>query len=244
MLGSVCVSYLYPRDVSGRFCDSLAGMLLHDRKFQRIKTSMSMMSGPRVAEARSQLVEKFLVDCDEDWLLMLDTDMTFEPDLCDRLLKSAKKVEADVIGGLCFAGHSWRMFPTIYELYTMDDGMAGVRPIRDYPRNATVKVGATGGACLLMSRSILKRMTAPWPKGFGTTPSGKQNVYPWFVEGGTNPNGAPFGEDCAFCMRVNAMDGGVYVDTSVKLGHLKELELDEQLWDANFAHKELEMGTG
>lgn len=230
------ISWLSPGEVRHEFNDSLVGMFFHDREsgLNQIHASMSLISSPRVAEARSQLCDAFLKDftmAQAQWLLMLDTDMSFEGDLLDRLTRSAVEHKAQVMGGLCFTGNDDRMYPTIYRL-TEDEGFTGAEPVENYPKNGVVKVGATGGACLLIHRNLLHRMTRPWPEGFGTSPSGKPNPYPWFVEGGVNHMGVPFGEDVAFCMRVNALGLNVMVNTGIKLGHVKTRELNEDSYRA------------
>ena len=125
------------------------------------------------------------------------------------------------------------MFPTIYEAGTRiaDDGVEQVvpNPVEDYPRNKLVKVLATGAAFLLVHRQVFEHMRQPYPKGFGTDSNGVSNPFPWFVEG-TN-RGVQFGEDVAFCMRASSLGYGVYVHTGVKIGHLKTIELNEEVWD-------------
>lgn len=205
--------------------------------------TIELLSGPRVAEARSQIIDAFLkLDDSVQWLLMIDSDMTFEGDaLCQllghayggRIKENPNNPDIHVIGGLCFAGGRTRMFPTIYEAETRvaHDGSEQVvpNPVLDYPRNKLVKVLATGAAFLLVHRDVLKRMRQPFPNGYGTTPSGEPNPYPWFVEG--TGKGVQFGEDIAFCMRANALGYEVYVHTGVKIGHLKTIELNEEVWD-------------
>jgi hypothetical protein len=207
--------------------------------------SIELLTGPRVAEGRSQVVEAFLrsdVFKGVDWLLMIDSDMTFEPDALCQLLGHAYggDPEADpfdpdcpVIGALCFAGGRTRMYPTIYRGATRKahDGTDQVvpEPIEDYPRNQLVKVMATGAAFLLVHRKVLTHMQMPFPDGYGTDMHGQPNPHPWFVEGLSK--GVQFGEDVAFCMRVNSLGYGVHVHTGVKTGHIKVLELNEEVWD-------------
>jgi hypothetical protein len=207
--------------------------------------SIELLSGPRVAEGRSQIVDAFLkreIYKDVDWLLMIDSDMTFQPDALCQLLghaydgkRNAKKhkPECYVIGGLCFAGGRTKMYPTIYKGVTRkawdDTDQVVPEPITDYPRNELVKVMATGAAFLLVHRNVLIHMNMPHPDGFATDVHGQPNPHPWFVEGLSK--GVQFGEDVAFCMRANALGYGVYVHTGVQTGHLKTIELNEEIWD-------------
>lgn len=201
-----------------------------------------LQSGPRVAEGRSQVVQEFLTNPrlkNAHWLAMIDADMDFEPHAICQLLGSAYggNAKADpmnpdcyLIGGLCFAGHYARMYPTIYQgAKHQATGQVVPEPVKDYPRDQLVKVMATGAAFLLVHRQVLAHMTKPWPDGYGTSPTGEANPHPWFVEG--QNAGVQFGEDIAFCLRANALGYATYVDTRVKVGHVKQIVLTEQVWD-------------
>lgn len=197
--------------------------------------TMMITSGPRIAEARSQLVDAFFTEplfAEAGWLLMVDSDMTYPANLVEQLMAHADPEKVPILGGLCFAGgrdHS--PYPTIYRevLTPGHDGkeFPAIEPVRDYPPDALVKVGATGGACLLVHRQVFIAMSHPWPKGFGTHKDGSKNPYPWFVEGLVAPNGEPIGEDVAFCRRATQLGIPIHVHTGVKLGHIKSYELDE-----------------
>jgi len=196
---------------------------------------VALQSGPRIAEIRTQMVKKFLETPDyrnSEWLLQVDADMTFQPDLVSRLMEVADRDEVPILGGLCFAGgHAGgRAYPTIYEEILDEDGDVCVQPVADYPRNRLVKCGATGGACLLVHRTVYERMMQAHPKGYGTRPDGAKNFYPWFVEGVTDPKGRPLGEDVVFCRKARGMGIPTHVDTSIKLGHVKTYILDEDEW--------------
>jgi hypothetical protein len=230
----VLVSWLFPEDTSGWFTYSLGRMLRYDAQGnQHICRPegglLALSSGPRVAEARNQIVDLFAdVHPDTEWLLMLDSDMTFNEDLVDRLVEAADPKTAPIVGGLCFAGgRSHQPYPTVYRELDVVDGYINIERVYDYPRDRLLKVGATGGACLFMHRDVLARMKAPHPNGFGTLPNGNVNNYPWFSEGLVGPHGEPLGEDIAFCKRAGLLGIPVHVHTGIKLGHMKVHEIDE-----------------
>lgn len=208
--------------------------------------SMKMTSGPRIAEARSQLVDCFFAEPlfeGAEWLLMVDSDMVFEANMVERLMEVADPKETPILGGLCFAGgRSHDPYPTIYRQVELagHDGKSfvGVEPIREYPRDELVRVGATGGACLLVHRQVFIAMSHEHPRGWGTFPDGRKNPYPWFVEGTVTPNGEPVGEDIAFCMRADQLGIPIHVHTGVKLGHVKHFILDEAWFDASRAARQ------
>ncbi len=203
--------------------------------------TMKMTSGPRIAEARSQLVDMFFAEEQinkAEWLLMIDSDMVFKADLVDQLLSVADPVKVPILGGLCFAGgRDHDPYPTIYREVQAygEDGkpFIAIEPYRDYPRNSLVKVGATGAACLLVHRQVFVALSKPHPQGFGTFADGRKNQYPWFAEGTVAPNGEPIGEDIAFCRRATGLGIPIHVHTGIKLGHIKHYVLDEAWFDAS-----------
>jgi hypothetical protein len=241
---NVVLSWIDPGTVPSRFAASLAYLLQHDAEHEGYLLgaggTINLQSGPRIAEARCQVVDHFGKPeyAGADWLLMLDSDMTFEPDLLVRLLAVADPEEVPVLGGLCFAGgRSGRMYPTLYKEGVTDEGHIWVEPVDNYPPNALVKVGGTGGACLLIHRQVLAAMKRPYPDGFGTMADGRYNPYPWFVEGLVGPNGEPYGEDIAFCLKCRQLGIPVHVHTGIQLGHVKAFELNEDEWRRHTVEK-------
>lgn len=172
--------------------------------------------GANLANGRNEIVHEFLDHHDADWLWMVDTDMTFEPDILDRLIESAHPTERPVMGALCF---SWqgggRACPTLYIL--RDDGNTG--RIYNYPRNTRMRV-LTGAGCLLIHRSALEKI-----RDAEFSPA-----YPFFEW--RHVGSRPVGEDITFCIRAEAIGIPVHVDTSIKCGHVKTLVVDESLYEA------------
>lgn len=193
-----------------------------------------------IAPGRNEVVNSFLTDTDGRWLFFVDTDMGFEPDTVDRLLKSADPQERPVMGALCFGqkhkaqapmnAHRFRMQPTILNWAEIKDPPeVGVTPVMDYPRDQVIQVGATGAACVLIHRSALEKMH----ERYGPT---------WF-DMATHPTagaGKPrtFSEDISFCLRANACGIPIHVDTAIKTTHHKGgIFLDEETYDLQQAAK-------
>lgn len=229
--GRICLALMSAGTLDLWTADSLLSVWMHEQRTGRhhIAAHITVGSGPRIAEGRSQVVEGFLFGeatqgC--DWLMLVDYDMTFEADAIEQLLLTALEHNAQIVGGLCFAGgFTDRVFPTLYHFTQEADGEVSTEPVEDYPLDQAVQVGATGAAFLLVHRSVLAKML----QTFGTQPNGNPNPYPWFIEGMTAA-GRPYGEDVAFCMRASQLGIKVYVDTRVKVGHRKMRELNETLY--------------
>lgn len=246
----VVLAWLFPRDVSGWFCHSIADLMRWDAQGPGHVCGpkggfICLSSGPRVAEARNQIVDKFAEEYpDTEWLLMLDSDMTFEADIVEKMLAVANPETVPILGALAFAaaGDHFGAFPTIYKEVEVN-GSIFVDRVEEYPRDALVKVGATGGAGLLIHRNVLATMSQPWPKGFGTREDGTPNPYPWFSEGLVNKDGKPLGEDIAFCRRASMLGIPVHVDTRIKMGHMKTYELNEDYYQARVDEEKAQTGT-
>lgn len=222
---SVLIGYCHPGHVDGMFHDSLMGVLLwdyaHHARVLKYGGYASLMTGPRIAAGRTSIVEAFLDHPNQpDWLWFLDTDMAFPADTLERLLESADKDSRPIVGGLCFGGgRDGKLFPTIYTVTEAGDNMSR---LEDYPRDALCKVDATGAACILIHRSVLTEMAKHYPA-----------PYPWFQD--VVINGMQFGEDVTFCLRARKLGIPVYVDTAVKIGHVKSHVIHESTYDAFLA---------
>lgn len=185
-----------------------------------------------VASGRNKIVRDFLDATDGEWLFMVDTDMGFAPSAIEDLIASADPGERPVVGGLCFAikrkqqgdfyAERFQISPTTYEYLEVEDEV-GFRPILDYPREQLMQVAGTGAACLLMHRSALEAVRLKYADSWFDP-----MIHP------TGDKGKPrhFSEDLSFCVRLQAVDLPVYVDTAVKTCHEKGgIFLDEHAFD-------------
>lgn len=205
---SVAVGYLYGQDVAAGFANSLAAMLwFQARANGPVADVFAEPSGVNVAAGRNTLMQQ-LLDSECDWLLMLDADMTFRPDLPQALLAHADPASVPVVGGLCFGIDDGVLFPTLYE-FTENDGRLETVRYHDYPDDALFPVGATGAACLLIHRDVATAVAA----------AKYDAVFPWFQE--TAVQGQRFGEDMTFALRCAASGIPIHVATGVHVGHQK-----------------------
>jgi len=227
----VVLGYLSAGHVALEFVDSLGGVLLHDGLRRRhISATISVRSGPRVAEARSQMCDTFLdhpVHQECQWLLTLDDDMVFEEDLVDRLLAYADVREVPIVGGFCVAGNpTTRQYSTVYRLGNDDQGWLIVDPVPldELPETGLVKCGATGAACTLIHRRVLLEMR----QAYRLLTDGRPNPYPWYQEGLVTAAGAPLGEDVAFCRKAGLLGIPTHVAMDVEVGHRKWMVMTKE----------------
>jgi len=206
----VVVAYLHPGHVAGDFAKSLLNVSM--RYPGLIGGQIAIHAGANISRARNQVTEAFL-STKFDWLWMVDSDMTFDPDAVVNLLSAAEVDERPIVGGLCFAAFptdgGYAIHPTIYQF--TGKGMATAT---GYPENTVMRVDATGAAFLLVHRSVFERFPREGP-------------LPWFAETITEDGERLRGEDVTFFKRCQGLGIPVYVHTGVKTGHVKQLVLDE-----------------
>jgi len=99
--------------------------------------------------ARNAIVESF----EGEWLLMLDSDHSFEPDLVARLLNVAQQTGAEVVTGM----YQYKMHPHSPVAYrTIGDG---IFPLVEWDRSATAMVvDSSGAGCLWVKRTVFDRI--------------------------------------------------------------------------------------
>ena len=176
-------------------------------------------SGPNIATARNQIVNKFLTEGDTAWLLMADTDMVFAPDAADRLIAAADPVSRPIVGGFCLQRDKdgGTPYPTMFEFGQDAAGRVGFSRLRQWPGNGLVRVDGTGTGFLLMHRDALETVAK----------AVNDPAAPWFRE---MPGQAPLAllaEDLTFCLRCRLAEVPVHVHTGVKIGHVKPVMLGE-----------------
>lgn len=143
-----------------------------------------------------------------DWILFIDDDMVWQPSAIKELVETREKYDLDVVGGLCFQ-RSEPYQPTLY--YHGGPGANGYTYIEKWPEDTALEVEATGLAFLLIHRRVFERMLGePLP----TVDERKRLPPPGFFKWGD------FGEDLTFCREARATGSKIYVDTSVKIGHI------------------------
>lgn len=219
--GKIVIGYCSPGAVYSRFHESMLNLQNYDDRFGHHIWNdgagrIPFEASANISTARNAMC-RLMLETAADWLWMVDTDMTFQPDILERLLINADPVTAPIVGGLCFGIEDGRLFPTMYDLGGTESKPEFIRYDK-WPENAMMQVFATGAACLLIHRTALERIRdyehpdRPGQQGFSP-------VYEWFQE--REFGQTPMGEDVTFCFRAGIVGLPVYVDTGVQLGHVK-----------------------
>ena len=182
------------------------------------EVEIKLLKASLVYDARNQIVQYAISKGGYDFILWLDSDMTFEPDLMEKLMAD---IEGDgdgekkmAVSGLCF-GRRPPFKPCIYKKLDVQTNGQMVMPVCenwfDYPRDSVFEIEACGFACLLMRMDMLEAM----------------GIYgvPFFPVGG-------LGEDLTFCWRAKKLDMKFHCDSRLKIGHIMRVHVDELFRDS------------
>lgn len=190
--------------VPTQFCQSLA--MLKKEGECAIAFQMSSL----IYMARNDLALK-AVKMGADYILWLDSDMVFEPDLMSRLFKTLEEKSADFVSGLYF-----KRFPpyepvAYKEFRFSEDGEIVATKMTEVPTE-TAPIDGVGFGCVLMSTAMAMAVFNEYKTMFA--PIG--NV----------------GEDIAFCYRARTLGYDLYLDPSIRCGHVGHYVVTEDLFNA------------
>lgn len=144
------------------------------------------------APARNSMARDFL----GDWLLQLDTDHMFDPDILARMLRVMKEVDADVLSAV----YQMKTPPYAPVLYQENEGC---KVIGKWPDDMEVmEIASGGGGCLLVRRHVFDRINTEL----------KSEPFTRF-EG--------FSEDHSFFRRCRELGVKTYAAMHIECNHLK-----------------------
>ncbi len=205
MRAKLTVARMWQDTVSTKFVDSLAEMLIYSQA--TLCNSGEFIYYDKGAyswfEARNNIVENMK----GDWLLQLDTDHMFAPDLLSRLLLLARRHDAQVLSGIYTYKH-----PPHAPVAGMWTPEGKVAPLVSWPEDTEVlQVGVIPGGNLLVHRDVFTRIA----KELGQRPF---DILPGLSE------------DYSFCKRCQQLNIPVYLAPNVECHHL----ITHPLWAEDY----------
>jgi hypothetical protein len=188
------------RTPEAMFCLSLLGLQEHELKRGVIDLKISFLVGESlIPRARNTIANKFLNECDDDYLFMLDSDLIFEPNILEKLLDHGEK----------FIGAN-------YAQKTSPLKMAGVP---DDPNVELSKASFIPTGAMLIHRDIFEKLIEK-----GNVPVYKSSEYDktygffnCFIE---EEHGTYLSEDWAFAHRCKSDGVTGCIDNFIRLGHI------------------------
>lgn len=192
--------------VPALFCQSLALL-------QRAgDTMIGFEVGSLVYNARNNLARQ-AIKAEADYVLWLDSDMVFSPDLLQRMMKVSKENGIDFLTGLCFRRKP-PYTPCLFDkLERLENGAgASYTALMSVPEGR-FKVGGCGFAGVLMTTDVILSVSAKF--------------------GGRMFDPLPgFGEDVAFCWRARQCGYDIWCDSEIELGHVGNCIVTRKYFEA------------
>lgn len=182
-------------------------------------TDICFKTGSLVYDARNLLCLKAINE-KYDYVLWLDSDMTFQNDLLMNLMKDLDYPHIQMVSGL-YVKRTYPTVPVVYKTIkppTKDPSgnvIMNLREFVDYPEDSLFCIDGCGFGCVLMSTDLIKNVWDTFGPAF--------SPLPWC------------GEDVSFCYRVNQLtehkrySGHIWCDSRIKCGHIGTFLFTDQM---------------
>lgn len=186
--------------VPATFCQSLAML-------EKVgNCAVAFQVGSLVYKSRDALAKQAL-KMNADYVLWLDSDMSFPPDLLKRMLE----LDADFLTGVYYR-RSHPYTPVILEeLNITEEGRCVTKEFSKVPED-TFEVEGCGFGCVLMKTQVIYDVMAKFGAMF-------------------NPMDQ-MGEDLAFCYRARQCGYEILADPSIELGHYSHTVVTKSFFEA------------
>lgn len=183
--------------------------LLEKLRQDGVNYDVDIESGTLVYMARERIAHKAINE-HYDYVLWLDSDMIFSPEILDDLMFSGK----DFVTGIYHArrkGYASCIFKEI-------EINKKVERFETYP-SETFEIAGCGFGCVLVSENILERVCIYHGTCFTPLPG--------------------YGEDIAFCKRAQELGFHIYCEPSVVCGHIGHIAIypdDYEQWKTTISN--------
>lgn len=208
-MGKVLIAVPCMGSVSADFFDSIVHLRNDGTNL------LALEANSLVYNARAHLTMK-AIEIGAEWMMFIDSDMVFPPDVIEKLLDTAISEEADLVTGIYFK----RKFPTqpviCKNIYWSQDPKTGeldggAEVYEDYPRDSVFPIEACGMACTLIKLSAIQDC------------ANACRMSPYQPLPGLS-------EDFSFCFRMKQLGKKMLCDSRVKVGHIGTMIFDEAVW--------------
>ena len=173
------------------------------------ETVLSFQIGSLVYDSRNKLGE-MAIALGTDYVLWLDSDMVFSPDLLVGMLKTLRENDLDILTGVYFRRVA-PFTPVIFDEMEFTETGSRHTEFEAIPEGL-FEVGACGFGCVLMKTEVLADTLAKTGNLFSPQNS--------------------VGEDICFCLRARECGYKIIADPSIRLGHIGNRTITRQYWEA------------
>lgn len=172
-------------------------------------TVISMVVGSLIYDSRNKL-SQFALRNEVDYVLWLDSDMTFPPDMIERMLKHLENGK-DIVTGVYYR-RTKPYSPVLFSEIKCDGDDSSWKGFNDYPSDELFEIAGSGFGCVMMKAEVLTDMYV--------------EHHDWF-----SPIGH-FGEDLSFFIRANELGYKTWCDPTIQCGHVGHVIINEDFYKA------------
>lgn len=172
-----------------------------------------------IYHARTSLC-KMALEAGADYVLWLDSDVIFEPDLMERLMEDIQG--RDMVTAV-YHGRRPPFKPVIWKTITtglLPENMV-VEQYDDYPEDGLFEIAACGFGAVLMKIGVIADVAATFHQTFSPLPG--------------------LGEDLSFCVRARNCGLKIWCDPKLQIGHKGSTIINQNTFRAFRARMETEM---
>lgn len=189
--------------VPARFAHSLAMI----RKVGQCAVTFEI--GSLIYNARNNIAQR-AVELEADFILWLDSDMIFAPDLLERLMEDIEKYDADMVSGLYFRRLP-PYTPVLFDRLDIEGDLTYWTEFQNIPEDV-FEIGGCGFGCVLMKADIIFDVQGKFNNCF--SPIGNS------------------GEDLSFCWRARQCGYKILCDPTIQCGHVGTIVITKDFWDS------------
>ena len=163
--------------------------------------------GSLIYTSRNKLAQK-AIEIEADYVLWLDSDMVFPPDLLERMMDRLKKDDIDILTGLYFRRvHPYT--PVLFDKLEMVGNVCNWSEFNELPEEP-FEVGGCGFGCVLMDAGVFLDVQSRFGNMFAPI--------------------ANTGEDLAFCWRARECGYKIICDPDIVPGHFGHIIVNKDLY--------------
>lgn len=192
--------------------------MCHSRFAQSLATldkvgecQVSFIMNSLIYDARNKFCQQ-AIEGEFDYIFWLDSDMVFPSYVLQQFMQADK----DIVAGLYFR-RNYPFTPVAFSELRRENGILKMKDLEEWPGDL-FEVDGVGFGCVLMKTDCLFDI------------AGKEGGI-WF----TPTQDA--GEDAAFCLRAKEYGYEIWVDPTVKLGHVGQTVITEGVYNSRRKEK-------
>lgn len=193
--------------VPAQFAQSLALIQKVD------ECAIAFQMGSLIYNSRNNLAT-MAVQKEVDYILWLDSDMIFPPDVLKKLLEDREK--GDIITGIYYR-RVQPFKPVLFSKLEIDDKGCYWEGYDDYPQDGVFEIEGCGFGCVLTPTNVFLDVMSKF-----------ENMF--------SPIGG-VGEDLSFCWRARQCGYKIIADPRVQCGHVGHYVVDKQFYETFKASK-------